>query len=405
VGFLFEFPKFCVQTPQPGPFASETFGGPAAYVRIYPKSGRKFEPEAPVAICPLPDSHWQTSRTVCSALILCPSKAIFGAIMKLPRRTFLHLAAGAAAVPTVSRMAWAQTYPTRPLRWIVGFPPGGGADTVARIVGPWLSERLGQQVIIENRPGASTNIAAQAVINSPPDGYTLLFYGASTVVNTSIFHNLPFDVQRDIAPVSGLVAYPMVLVANPLVPAKTVAELIAHAKANPGKVTMASFGTGSALHLAGELFKMMAGINMVHVPYRGGAPMVTDLIAGQVQVGFDVMVTSLPHVRTGALRPLGVAGNNRFDMLPDVPTIAETVPGYEAGTWAGVGVPKGTTREIIARLNHEINAGLANPTIKSRLADIGTIPMVFTAAEFGAHVAAESEKWAKVVKFAGIKPE
>jgi tripartite-type tricarboxylate transporter receptor subunit TctC len=325
--------------------------------------------------------------------------------MKLPRRTFLHLAAGAAAVPTVSRMAWAQTYPTRPLRWIVGFPPGGGADTVARIVGPWLSERLGQQVIIENRPGASTNIAAQAVINSPPDGYTLLFYGASTVVNTSIFHNLPFDVQRDIAPVSGLVAYPMVLVANPLVPAKTVAELIAHAKANPGKVTMASFGTGSALHLAGELFKMMAGINMVHVPYRGGAPMVTDLIAGQVQVGFDVMVTSLPHVRTGALRPLGVAGNNRFDMLPDVPTIAETVPGYEAGTWAGVGVPKGTTREIIARLNHEINAGLANPTIKSRLADIGTIPMVFTAAEFGAHVAAESEKWAKVVKFAGIKPE
>jgi tripartite-type tricarboxylate transporter receptor subunit TctC len=325
--------------------------------------------------------------------------------MKLSRSKFLHLAAGAAAVPTVSRMACAQTYPTRSLRWIVGFPPGGGADTVARIVGPWLSERLGQQVIIENRPGASTNIAAQAVINSPPDGYTLLFYGASTVVNTSIFHNLPFDVQRDIAPVSGLVAYPMVLVANPSVPAKTVAELIAHAKANPAKITMASFGTGSASHLAGELFKMMAGVNMVHVPYRGGAPMVTDLIAGQVQVGFDVMVTSLPHVRTGALRALGVAGNNRFDMLPHVPTIAETVPGYEAGTWAGVGVPKGTPPEIIARLNHEINTGLAHPTIKSRLADIGTIPMVFTAAEFGAYVAAESEKWAKVVKFAGIKPE
>jgi tripartite-type tricarboxylate transporter receptor subunit TctC len=325
--------------------------------------------------------------------------------MKLSRRNFLHLAAGAAALPVVSRIARAQAYPTRPVRWIVGFPPGGGADTVARIVGPWLSERLGQQVIIENRPGASTNIAAQAVINSPPDGYTLLFYGASTVVNTSIFHNLPFDVQRDIAPVSGLVAYPMVLVANPSVPAKTVAELITHAKANPGKVTMASFGTGSASHLAGELFKMKAGINMVHVPYRGGAPMVTDLIAGQVQVGFDVMVTSLPHVRTGALRALGVAGNNRFDMLPDVPTIAETVPEYEARTWAGVGVPKGTPPEIIARLNHEINAGLADPTIKSRLADIGTIPMIFTAAEFGAYVAAESEKWAKVVKFAGIKPE
>jgi tripartite-type tricarboxylate transporter receptor subunit TctC len=325
--------------------------------------------------------------------------------MKLPRRKFLHLAAGAAALPAVSRIARAQTYPTRPVRWIVGFPPGGGADTVARIMVPWLSERLGQQVIIENRPGASTNIAVQAVVNSPPDGYTLLFYGASAVVNTSIFDNLPFNLQRDILPVSGLVAYPMVLVANPSVPAKTVGELIAYAKANPGKVTMASFATGSASHLAGELFKMMAGVNMVHVPYRGGAPMVTDLLAGQVQVGFDVMVTSLPHVRTGALRALGVAGNNRSDMLPDVPTIAETVPGYEARTWAGVGVPKGTPPEIIARLNREINAGLAHPTIKSRLADIGTIPMVFTAAEFGAYVAAESEKWAKVVKFAGIKPE
>ena len=264
--------------------------------------------------------------------------------MNLPRRKFLYLAVSAATLPTLSLTARAQTYPTRPVRWIVGFPPGGGADTVARIVGPWLSERLGQQVIIENRSGASTNIAAQAVINSPPDGYTLLFYGASTVINRSIFHNLPFDVQRDIAPVSGLVAFPMVLVANPSVPAKTITELIAHAKTNPGKVTMASFGTGSASHLAGELFKMMAGINLVHVPYRGGAPMVTDLIAGQVQVGFDVMVTSLPHVRTGALRALGVAGNKRFDMLPDVPTIAETVREYEAGTWAGVGVPKGTPR-------------------------------------------------------------
>jgi len=325
--------------------------------------------------------------------------------VKLPRRKFLHLAAGGAALPAFSRIARAQAYPSRPVRWIVGFPPGGGADTVTRIVGQPLSERLGQQVIIENRPGASTNIAAQAVINSPPDGYTLLYYGASTLINASMFPNLPFDVRRDIAPVSGLAAFPMMLVVNPSVPAKTVAELIAHAKANPGKVTMASFGTGSASHLAGELFKMMAGINMVHVPYRGGAPMVTDLIAGQVQVAFDVMVTSLPHVRTGGLRALGVAGNNRFDMLPDVPTVAETVPGYEARTWAGVGVPKGTPTEIIARLNHEINAGLANPTIKSRLAEIGTIPMIFTSAEFGAYVAAESEKWAKVVKFAGIKPE
>lgn len=325
--------------------------------------------------------------------------------MRPPRRDFLHLAAAAAAFAAGPRIAWAQTYPVRPLRWIVGFPPGGGADTVARIMGPWLSERLGQQVIIENRPGASTNIAAQAVVNSPPDGYTLLFYGASTVVNISIFHNLPFNVQRDIAPVSGLVAYPMVLVAHPSVPAKTVAELIAHAEANPGKVTMASFGTGSASHLAGELFKMMAGINMVHVPYRGGAPMVTNLIGGQVQVGFDVMVTSLPHARSGALRALGAAGKNRFDMLPDVPSIAETLPGYEARTWAGVGVPNGTPLEIIARLSREINAGLANPTIKARLAEVGTIPMIFTAAEFGTYIAAESEKWAKVVKFAGIKPE
>jgi len=321
------------------------------------------------------------------------------------RRDLLRRAAAAAALAAVPRTAWAQTYPARPLRWIVGFPPGGGADTVARIMGAWLSERLGQQVIIENRPGASTNIAAQAVVNAPPDGYTLLFYGASTVVNTSIFHNLPFNVLRDIEPVSGLVAFPMVLVANPSVPAKTVAELIAYAEASPRKVTMASFGTGTASHLAGELFKMMAGIDTVHVPYRGGAPMVTDLIGGQVQVGFDVMVTTLPQVRGGALRALGVAGSSRFDMLPDVPSIAETLPGYEARTWAGVGVPKGTPVEIITRLEREINAGLANPTVKARLAEVGTIPMILTAAEFGAYIAAESEKWSKVVRFAGIKPE
>jgi len=325
--------------------------------------------------------------------------------MKPPRRRFLHLAAGAAALPAVTRFAWAQAYPARPVRWIIGFPPGGGADTVARIIGPWLSERLGQPVIIENRPGASTNIAVQAVVNSPPDGYTLLFLGASAVVNTSLFESLPFNLQRDIAPVSGLIDYPMVMVAHPSVPAKTVAELIVHAKANPGKVTMASFGTGSASHLAGELFKLMAGVDMVHVPYRGGAAMMIDLVGGQVQIGFDVMVTSLPHIRTGALRALCVAGTKRFDMLPDVPTIAETLPGYEARTWAGVGVPRGTPPEIIARLNREINAGLATPTIRSRLAEIGTVPMILTAAEFGAYVAAETEKWAKVVKSAGIKPE
>jgi tripartite-type tricarboxylate transporter receptor subunit TctC len=325
--------------------------------------------------------------------------------MKLPRRNFLHLTAGAAALPAVSRIAKAQAYPSRSVRWIIGFPPGGGADTVARIMGPWLSERLGQQVIIENRPGASSNIAVQAVVNSPPDGYTLLFLGASAVVNTILFENLPFNLHRDIAPVSGLIDYPMVMVAHPSIPAKTVAEIIAQAKANPGKISMASFGTGSASHLAGELFKMMAGVNMVHVPYRGGAPMMIDLVAGQVQVGFDVMVTSLPHSRSGALRALGVAGTKRFEMLPDVPTIAETLPGYEARTWAGVGVPRGTPPEIIDRLNRDINTGLANPSIQARLLEIGTIPMIVTVAEFGAYISAETEKWAKVVKFAGIKPE
>ena len=325
--------------------------------------------------------------------------------MKLPRRRFLHLAAGVTALPAVSRVTWAQSYPTRPVRMVVGFPPGGGADTVARIMGPWLSDRLGHQVIVENRPGASTNIAVQAVVNSPPDGYTLLLFGGSSVVNNSIFANLPFDLQRDIAPVAGLVAFPMILVAHPSFPAKTVPELIAYAKANPGKVTVASFGTGSASHLAGELFKMMAGVNMVHVPYRGGAVMVTDLIGGQVQVGFDVMVTSLPQVHAGALRALAVAGRDRFDTLPNVPSIGETLPGYEARTWAGVGVPKGTPPEIISRLNRDINAGLADPAIKARLAEIGTIPMILTASDFGAYVAAETEKWAKVVKFAGIKAE
>jgi tripartite-type tricarboxylate transporter receptor subunit TctC len=325
--------------------------------------------------------------------------------MELPRRQFLHLAAAAAALPVVCRTASAQAYPTKSIRWIIGFPPGGGADTVARIMEPWLSKRLGQPVIIENRPGASTNIAVQAVVNSPPDGYTLLWHGLSSVVNASLFTNLPFDIQRDIDPAAGVVSYPMIMVAHPSVPAKSVAELIAYAKANPGRVTMASFGTGSASHLAGELFKSMAGVNMVHVPYRGGAPMTTDLIGGQVQVGFDVMVTALPQVRSGKLRALGVLGAKRFDLLPDVQTVAETVPGYEASTWAGVGVPRGTPPEIIERLNHEVTAGLAQPDIRARLADVGTVPMVLSAAEFKAYIAAEAAKWDKVVKTAGIKPE
>ena len=325
--------------------------------------------------------------------------------MKLQRRKFLRLSAAAAVLPLAPRIASAQAYPSKPIRWIVGWPAGGGADTVARIMEPWLSKRLGQPVIIENRPGASTNISVQSVVNSPPDGYTWLWHGLSSVVNASLFTSLPFDIQRDIDPVAGIVSYPMIMVAHPSVPAKNAAELIAHAKANPGKVTMASFGTGSASHLAGELFKFMAGIDMVHIPYRGGAPMTTDLIGGQVNVGFDVMVTALPQVRSGKLRALGVLGAKRFDLLPDVQAVAETVPGYEAATWAGMGVPRGTPSAIIERLNREVNAGLAQPDIKARLADVGTVPMVLSPAQFRAYIAAEFAKWDKVVKIAGIKPQ
>jgi tripartite-type tricarboxylate transporter receptor subunit TctC len=324
---------------------------------------------------------------------------------KTHRRDVLQLAAAAGACALVPRRTGAQAYPAKPLRWIVGFPPGGGADIISRIVAPWLSERLGQPVIVENKPGASTNISVQAVVNSPPDGYTLLFIAASAAVNATLFDKLPFSLVRDIAPVSGLIDFPLVLVANPALPAKSVAELIAHAKANPGKVSLASFGTGTTSHVAGELFKMMAGIEMVHVPYRGGAPMLADLLGGQVQVGIDVMTTALPHIRSGALNALAVAGKNRFPGLPEVPTIGETVAGYEANSWCGVGVPKGTPDDIIERLNREINAGLADPTLKARLANVATTPIFFTPSEFGAYVAAEVDKWGKVVRTAGVKPE
>jgi tripartite-type tricarboxylate transporter receptor subunit TctC len=325
--------------------------------------------------------------------------------LKFARREFLHLATGAATLPAVSRMARAQSWPSRPLRWIVGFPAGGGADIVSRIMAPWLSERLGQPVVIENRPGASTNISVQAVVQSPPDGYTLLFVAGSAAVNVSLFDSLPFNLLRDIAPVSGLIDFSLVMVAHPAVPAKNIAELIALAKANPGKITIGSFGTGSTSHVAGELFKTMAGINMIHVPYRGGAPMIIDLVGGQVQVGIDVLTGPLPHIRTGALRALGMGSKTRSQLIPDVPTIDETVPGYEANSWCGVGVPRGTPPEIIERLNREINAGLANPAIKARLAEVATTPLIYTPAEFGAYVAAETEKWAKVVRAANIKAE
>jgi tripartite-type tricarboxylate transporter receptor subunit TctC len=325
--------------------------------------------------------------------------------MKLPRRQFLQLAGAAAGAAAFPQFASAIDYPTRPLRWIVGFPPGGGSDTVVRIMAQWLFERLGQPVVIENKPGASTNISIQAAISAPPDGYTLLFIAASAAVNVSLFENLPFNLLRDIAPVSGLIDFPLVMVVNPSVPVRTVPEFIAHAKAAPGKISMASYGTGSTSHVAGELLKTMTGVNMIHVPYRGEAAALTDMMAGQVQVMFATLTGSLAHIRSGALRLLAVAGKTRSEFVPDAPTVSESVPGYEANSWCGVGVPRGTPAEIIARLNTEINAGLGDPAVKARLAAVATTPIFYTPAGFGAYVAGEIEKWGKVIKASGVKPD
>jgi tripartite-type tricarboxylate transporter receptor subunit TctC len=325
--------------------------------------------------------------------------------MGIPRRRFVHLAGAALAAPALSRLARAQAYPTRPVRWLLGYPAGGSTDIVVRLMANWLSERLGQPFIVENKPGAGTNLAVQAAVNSPPDGYTLLFAATSNAINASSYASLPFNFLRDIAPVAGLAELPFVIDVSPSLPVKTVAEFIAYAKANPGTINMGSFGAGTISHLALELLKAMTGVSMQHVPYRGGAPMVTDIIGGRVQAGIDALPNSLPHIRSGSVRALAMTGPARSDVLPEVPTVAETVPGYEVSGWSGAGVPTGTPAEIIATLNREINAGLADPRIKARLAEIGGRPIVLSAEEMGKIWVADTEKWAKVVKFSGLKPE
>ena len=325
--------------------------------------------------------------------------------MKLPRRQFLHLAAGAAALPAVSRFAWAQAYPSRPVRLIAPVAPAGATDILARLMGQWLSERLGQSFVIENRPGGGNNIGTEAVVRAPADGYTLLMAATPNAVNATLYDKLSFNFLRDIAPVASVIRAPYLIAVNPTVAAKTIPELIAYAKANPGKLSMGSTGTGSGAHMAGELFKMMAGVDMVHVPYRGGGAGLTDLLGGQVQVMFVSTVSSIEHIKTGRLRALAVTTATRSDEMPDIPTVGEFVLGYEASAWFGVGAPKNTPSQIIDKLNEAINAGLADPKIKARLADLGGTPLVGSPAEFGKLIADETEKWGKVVKFTGIKAD
>jgi tripartite-type tricarboxylate transporter receptor subunit TctC len=325
--------------------------------------------------------------------------------MKLPRRHFLHLAAGAAALPAVSRIGWAQSYPTRPVRLIVGFAPGGPNDIVARLIGQWLSERLGQQFVVENRAGAGGNIGTEAVVTSAPDGYTLLLATVPNAVNASLYEKLNFNFIRDTTPVAGIIRVPMVILLNPSVPATTVPEFIKYAKANPGKVNMASAGNGSAPHMAGELFKMMAGVDLVHVPYRGQGPALTDLLGGEVQVLFATAPGTTDYVRTGKLRALAVTSAARAEVLPELPPVGDFVPGYETSQWYGMCAPKKTPQDIVDRLNKAINTAIAEPAMKARLAALGGEPLPGSPADFGKLIADETEKWAKVVRAAGIKPE
>jgi tripartite-type tricarboxylate transporter receptor subunit TctC len=325
--------------------------------------------------------------------------------MKFPhRRQFLHLASGAVALPALSRIASAQTYPTRPVRLVVGFAAGQAIDILARLIAQSLSERFGQQFIVENRPGGGGNIATEAVVRAPPDGYTLLAVGSNNMINATLYEKLNFDFIRDIALVASIYRVPQVMEVNPSFPAKTLPELIAYAKANPGKINFASAGNGSVAHVTAELFKMMAGVNMQHVPYRGAAPALTDLLGGQVHLMFDNMPSSIEHIRAGRLRPLAVTATARLEGLPDVPTVADFLPGFETSAWAGIGAPKNTPAEIIDQLNRETNAALADPKLKARVADLGGMVFPLSPAEYEKRVAEETEKWGKVVKFSGARP-
>jgi tripartite-type tricarboxylate transporter receptor subunit TctC len=325
--------------------------------------------------------------------------------VKLPRRRFLHLAASVAALPGAPRAARAETYPTRPVRIIVGYPAGGVGDILARLLGQWLSERLGQPFVIENRPGAATNIAAEAVVRSPPDGHTLLWITAANAINATLYDKLNFVFLHDIAPAASFVRGPGVMEVNPAVPAKSVPEFVAYAKANPGRINFASSGMGSLSHVAGELFKIQTGVDMLHVPYRGAAPALNDLIAGRVQVMILPIISSVEHIRAGRLRALGVTTTARLEVVPDVPTVGEFVPGYEVSDWTGIGVPRSTPAEIVDRLGTEVNAALGDPKMQARLADLGSVPMPMSSTGFVKLMTDETEKWGKVIKSAGIKPE
>ena len=325
--------------------------------------------------------------------------------MDVPRRKFLHVAAGAAAFPAISSMTWAQTYPSRSVRLIVPFPPGGPNDVFARLIGQWLSERLGQPFIIDHRPGAGGNIGTEVVVKAAPDGYTLLLINSNHTVNATLYDKLNFNFIRDIVPIVAIIRLPLVLVLNPLLPAKTLLEFIAHAKANPGKLNYASVGNGSTPHVAGELFKMMTGIDMVHVPYRGAVQALTDLISGQVQAMFIVPGVVTEHIKAGKLCGVAVTAATRSDVLPDLPTVGSIVAGYDATTWFGIGAPKNMPSEIVDKLNKEINAVLANPKIKAQLADLGGTALTLSPTEFAKLIADDTEKWGKVIRAANIKPE